>query len=364
MNTLSLPPTATPRAMLRAALYEHRWLLRIVLLHALVASVLYFRFPADNDILLLAEGFLFSLLIGPLFALCAYAMYVMVFVRPRELVRYLRQHVGAYLTRRRLLQALPALLLMPLFASSFTIAKAAVPLLHPYDWDRRLAAADQLLHGGVQPWIWLQALVGYPLVTAILNLAYHLWFFIMFATMYWLMLSIERGRLRMQFMLSFVLSWTVLGNVMAVLLSSAGPCFYHLVTPGPDPYGPLMQYLHQADRHIPVLALHVQDLLWQGYHQHAGVSGLTISAMPSMHVASSVLLALAGWRVRPAAGIAFTVFAVLILIGSVHLGWHYAIDGYAGAAGAILIWLAVGRLLDADAGQTAAALPAMVRSAP
>ncbi|HJV00208.1 MAG TPA: phosphatase PAP2 family protein [Burkholderiaceae bacterium] len=358
MNTR--PPTArvSTRAELRAALHAHRWLLLIVVLHAMAATVLYTAYPDDNNLLMLLEGYLTSMLLGPLFSLCAYALYVMVCKRPRALVHYLRQHIAAYLTRHRLLQALPALLLLPVFASSFTIAKAAVPRLHPYDWDRRLAAIDQLLHGGVQPWVWLQLLAGYPLVTAILNLAYHLWFFIMFAIMYWLVFSTERGRLRMQFLLSFVLCWTILGNVMAVLLSSAGPCFYHLVAAGPDPYGPLMQYLHRADRHIPVLALHVQDMLWQGYRQHMGVSGLTISAMPSMHVASSVLLALLGWRLRPAAGIALTVFAVLILAGSIHLGWHYAVDGYAGAAGAILIWKLVGWLQGRASERAVPATPA------
>ncbi len=358
------PPPPLPLAELRAALRAHRWLLLIVLLHTAAAAALYVSHPDGNDPGPMLEGFFTSLLMGPLFALCAYALYVMTCKRPRQLVRYLREHVGSYLSSQRLLHALPALLLLPLFASSFTIAKAAVPLLHPYEWDRRLAAADQLLHGGVQPWVWLQLLAGYPIVTAILNLAYHLWFFIMFATIYWLVFSTEWPRLRMQFLLSFVLSWILLGNVMAIVLSSAGPCYYHLVAGGPDPYAPLMQYLHQTDRHIPVLALHVQDMLWQGYQQHLGVSGLSISAMPSMHVASSVLLALLGWRLRPAAGVALTVFAVLILAGSIHLGWHYAVDGYAGAAGAITIWHLVGWLQRRSARAKGAAIPATAGSTP
>lgn len=363
----TVPLSARPLlAELRLALLAHRWLLLIVALHAAAASVLYARFPDNNDVAMLL-GFFTSLLIGPVFTLCAYTLYVMVCKRPARLVHYLRQQIQAYLTPRRLLQALPAIVLLSVFIASFTIAKAAVPLLHPYDWDRRLAEADQLLHGGVQPWVWLQVLAGYPLVTAILNLAYHLWFFIMFAAVYWLVFAIERPQLRMQFLLSFVLSWILLGNVMATLLSSAGPCYYHLVAAGPDPYAPLMHYLHLADRHIPVLALQVQDVMWQGYHQHLGVSGLTISAMPSMHVASSVLLALLGWRLRPAAGIALTVFALLILAGSIHLGWHYAVDGYAGAAGAIAIWHSVGWLLrrgHAPAAPASIAMPAPVGSAP
>jgi hypothetical protein len=40
-----------------------------------------------------------------------------------------------------------------------------------------------------------------------------------------------------------------------------------------------------------------------------------------------------------------TLFAIVIFIGSIHLGWHYAIDGYASALATAAIWIAVGRLL-------------------
>jgi hypothetical protein len=40
-----------------------------------------------------------------------------------------------------------------------------------------------------------------------------------------------------------------------------------------------------------------------------------------------------------------TAYAVVIFIGSVHLGWHYAIDGYAGIAGTWLIWKFAGFVL-------------------
>jgi hypothetical protein len=44
-------------------------------------------------------------------------------------------------------------------------------------------------------------------------------------------------------------------------------------------------------------------------------------------------------------GRAFLAFLALMLLGSVHLGWHYAIDGYAGIAGTIVLWWGCGRLL-------------------
>ncbi|HET9396791.1 MAG TPA: hypothetical protein VFO36_12100 [Nitrospiraceae bacterium] len=50
-------------------------------------------------------------------------------------------------------------------------------------------------------------------------------------------------------------------------------------------------------------------------------------------------------RVIKATRLAMTLYAIAIMIGSVHLGWHYAIDGYAGAIGSILIWWMVGLCL-------------------
>jgi hypothetical protein len=43
------------------------------------------------------------------------------------------------------------------------------------------------------------------------------------------------------------------------------------------------------------------------------------------------------------AGRALAAFAVVIFLGSVMLGWHYAIDGYVGAAGVAAIWWWCGR---------------------
>ena len=66
----------------------------------------------------------------------------------------------------------------------------------------------------------------------------------------------------MQYLLTFVLIWAVIGNIAAMLLSSAGPVYFGRVTGLPDPYAPLMEYLHQASAMAPVPALHVQDMLW------------------------------------------------------------------------------------------------------
>lgn len=328
----------------RDAVREHFLLAAIVAAYYGVAKLICRIYPAlfheSWDIL----GYLSGLAMGLVFTLCGYTIFVMLFRRPKRLIAYLGTHLRQYLTTNRIVYALPVLAMLPVFASSFTVVKAAIPLLHPYAWDVRLADIDAALHGGVQPWAWLNAVLDKPLLTFVINFNYHLWFFIMFGMIYWLAFAVEHARLRMQFLLSFVIAWILFGNVLATLLSSVGPCYYGRMIGGPDPYAGLMAYLHEANRQFPVWALTVQDLLWQGYHEQQGEArALAISAMPSMHVSSSVLLALLGWRLHRLAGIALTAFAVVIMVGSVHLGWHYAIDGYVGALGAWLVWHAVQR---------------------
>ena len=338
---------------LRASLHTHRLLLLIVLLYAAAALLLAGSLPSASDMLNVLAGFLVAILTGPVFILCGYTIHVMVMKRPHRLCHYLYHDLRRYLSNERLLHALPAMLLIPVFASSFTVFKAAIPRLHAYTWDASLSAWDIALHGGKAPWERLQPLLGHPLVTALLNFAYHFWFFLFYAILYWLILDTRRPLLRMQFLLSFALTWIGLGSIMAVLFASVGPCYYgHLHAS--DPYAPLMAYLRDANAHIPVWALQVQDMLWQGYQSKGANGELGISAMPSMHVATAVLMAMMGWRVSRAAGIALSAFAVLILLGSIHLGWHYALDGYVGAAGAALVWHLVGRLL-----RSQAAAPAM-----
>ena len=59
----------------------------------------------------------------------------------------------------------------------------------------------------------------------------------------------------------------------------------------------------------------------------------------------AVLLALVGWRANRSLGIFLWLHALAIFIGSVHLGWHYAVDGYASIIGTIAIWKFSGYLV-------------------
>ncbi|GGE38777.1 hypothetical protein GCM10007276_15110 [Agaricicola taiwanensis] len=63
-----------------------------------------------------------------------------------------------------------------------------------------------------------------------------------------------------------------------------------------------------------------------------------ISAMPSLHNATSLLFALTAWRMDKRLGAAMYVVSAVMFLGSVHLGWHYAVDAYLGWAMTGLAW--------------------------
>ena len=274
------------------SLREHSWLALISFTYLLAAILVSIRFEAPINVSALVVNSLGTAVISLVFLFCAYAIFVMVFVRPARLTLFLMAGVRDYVTRERLLHALPMLLLIPVFTSAFGLFKAAIPFVNPYAFDIQIAEWDRLLHGGQHPWTLLQPLVGYPVVTAIINVCYHLWFFVMLAMLYWLIGSLTNRQLRMQFLLSFALTWILLGTMGATWLSSVGPCYYGYLILGDNPFAPLMEYLRSANEHFPIWALDVQKLIWHSYQNRASETAWGVSAMPSLHVATSTLFAL------------------------------------------------------------------------
>jgi hypothetical protein len=264
---------------------------------------------------------------------------------------------GELLTADRLANILIPFTVGPLFFSAFGSFKVLIPHMNPFGWDHTFMLWDMAIHGGHMPWRLLQPVLGTPIVTSAINVCYDLWFGAMLATYIWQAWSLDRRELRAQFLISFLLFWIVIGTVMATLLSSAGPCYYGRVTGLEDPFQPLMAYLSSANDVAPVWSLKIQDLLWQNYTGDGSLPAGGISAMPSMHLAIATLMALLGWRTNRWLGAGYTAFAAIILIGSVHLGWHYAIDGYVSIVVAIVLWYGTGWALRRSA-RAAAARPA------
>ena len=337
---------------LARSLREHSLLIAFVAIYVAVGNLVprWLGVPtagADDS-----YSILFVLMTGAalaVFAVC-YGIHLKLVIKPANFTTELLAAVfDRFLTLRRLCIVLPVLLILPFFGATFTNLKVLIPVITPFAWDATFAEWDRILHGGYHPWQLLQPVLGYPYVTSLINAFYNLWFILAYGVLCWQMATTARPRLRMQYLLTFVLVWVVIGNLAAVLLSSAGPVYYGRVTGLPDPFAPLMAYLHQANAAAPIPALGIQDMLWRLYQSRGVAVGGGISAMPSLHVAIAFSFVLLGRAIDRRLAIAFAVFAGLILIGSIHLGWHYAIDGYVAAAAAWLIWRGVGWLLDRQA---------------
>ena len=262
-----------------------------------------------------------------------------------------------FLARERILLALPILAIWPVLARAFSLVKALIPAIHPFSLDPFFHQLDRLLHFGHDPWTLLQPILGYPIVTYAIDFLYALWLFVMYFAILLQITTLRDRRLRLQFLIANVLAWTLLGGIAATLLSSAGPCYYGMVVGTPDPYAAQMVYLREAvqDAHISILgfdkqinlvALTVQDMLWEFYQAGDFGFGRGISAAPSMHVASTWLVARLAQTYGRKAAIAGWSFFAIILIGSVHLGWHYAVDGYISIIAVWALWRLTGWWLD------------------
>jgi hypothetical protein len=183
----------------------------------------------------------------------------------------------------------------------------------------------------------------------VLDLAYHAWFLPM--TLGVVLCSFARpgSRLALRYLLSYVLLWILLGTFVAYLLPASGPCFYQYFHPDADRFSQLTGLLAQQDQFLRahglsgLRAVEYQQQLLRDFHSSSLALGAGISAMPSLHNAMAVLFACAAYQADRRMGRLFAGYAVLIWIGSIHLGWHYAIDGIVAAVLTLGIWKLTGR---------------------
>jgi hypothetical protein len=232
----------------------------------------------------------------------------------------------------RLVWFLALLGTLPAFFWAFAAWKSHIA---PFHYDVRLAVIDRALFG-TDPYR-LIPLHGRGL--AIMDWLYY-WGFnsSLLGLVVWRAWSrAERER----FWLAFILTWILLGTVLADLIASAGPIFYREVVGTDGPYTDLLAAIGAADRTFSLTLVTARRYLWDLLQQGRVGVGAGISAFPSLHIATPVLGACAS---RGSLRLFFLSVTLMLWIGSVTLGWHYAVDGLASILLVPVLWWLTGRL--------------------
>lgn len=256
--------------------------------------------------------------------------------------------IGKGWQRDRLLSVLTPPFYLALLLASFSTFKQTVLPSAGFDFDASLAAVDRMIFFGVDPWRITHSIVPSHVGTRVFDIAYLIWFLPLCLSV---LLSWKMPLpLRAQFLTAFALTWILLGSVLAYGMPAAGPCYYEHFYSGEEMFSGLTEKLAAqnemliSDGGSGLVALLGQQQLLLAYETRDLQLAAGISAMPSLHIALAVLFACAAFKLGKLAGWLFAAFALVIWFGSVHLGWHYAIDGAIGGAGAVAVWQLAGFL--------------------
>lgn len=201
--------------------------------------------------------------------------------------------------------------------------KVMLPVSVGFWADPLLANADGVFG---EPWRYARAAL--PWAGNLIDRAYLAWAPLKFGLLFLICLAPESRRKTVA-----IVAYFLTGCVCTLLqfaLPSAGPVFYEALGHG-------SRFRDLPVAHWVRITTHY---LWIDYQHGTGRPGAGISAFPSVHVATALWMALAFRSYVPRLQPVGWAFFGLVLVGSVYLGWHYALDGIASVLIGTLAWRA------------------------
>lgn len=215
---------------------------------------------------------------------------------------------------------------------TYTYLKVFVPLIRLRVFDAELWALDRWLHFGVSPTLFAVELLSGSALLPWIDFWYALWLTTVLVTQSVVLLS-RRAEVRSSFVLACVILW-LSAAVLYLLIPVVGPCYFVA-----DAFAELRADLPHATG--------LQGRLWENYlrvvaARQGPLVGLlpfhAVAALPSVHVGAHWLFALFARRHARPLFVPLAVATVVTFLCSIVTGWHYAVDGYVGAA---LAWMSL-----------------------
>jgi hypothetical protein len=266
-------------------------------------------------------------------------------VQPPSPLAYMRNAFAAR-KERLIIFAFGCVLIWFQFVS-LTWTKALIPYVTPMWADPMLADADAWIFGD-DPWRLIHPIIM-P-IEPVVDVLYALWALILKVCLGAILFA-PPSRNKSTLLLTFFLVMGLVGVFGQFILPSAGPIFWERMGLG-NRFADFVPAAHAG---------WASDLLWEARAGDNLGFADGISAFPSMHVAGAVWMVLAMRLIYPKVQSLLWAYLVLVLVGSVALGWHYAMDGIGAAAGTILCFVLARFITSASFFQRPIPIPVFAR---
>jgi hypothetical protein len=238
--------------------------------------------------------------------------------------------LAIYRTRDWIADTLRMAVFSGLWVHAYSWIKLTTPILHPRLFDQQLWNFDRAIAFGYSPSLFLLTLFSSPPMMRFIDSTYATILVPALSIVPAFFASAPERRLRIAFMNSNTLLW-IGGAWLYVAVPALGPAYRF-----PEVWLPLASMLPRTQllQRLLMTNYRAVQISMRARPQPINVF-FGVAAFPSLHVGFQVLAFLWMRRITRWGATFFGLLALFTFIGSIVTGWHYLVDGLAGA---LLAW--------------------------